>query len=252
MNLSTEEVILAIVSNIPNPFPDVPITGIDGWRNNQEPRPCMESMRLGQRITHGRNNIIYALASELSRRKWGYDQILSECKRVNERAFLRSLGTNAVVATVKSAIKRKYAHHCEDETLQRFCIGPESCNWCKSTRRGSTEEVSDETLFDTNWFQLLRQPVRELYLHIVDLERRFKSRPGGTLTRSYRQITQDLRLRDKGTVIRSMRKLEELGLVLVSPPSVLRNLSDDCGFATRFRRVIPIPMPGNSKKGEFL
>ncbi len=246
--ISTAEIIQAKISNIDDPFPEVPATGTVGWRHIDQPRPCVENIRNAQRILHGRNNLLYATADELYRRGWDFEHVLKECKAINEKVFLRSLKASSVLSTVKSAIKRNYAHHCESEALQRFCIGADRCAWIKAARRESKYKQYNDEMFDKNWYSILRQPVREVYLLLIKIEKNLGIQPGATITRSQRQLAQDLRVRDKGTVSRAMKTLANHGLIEIFPPTELRSVNEQFGFATRYRRMIPIPMPGENQR----
>lgn len=240
----------AFLSNVDDPFPSVPKNGIEGWKRVGEPRPCIVEMDRASRLRylHSRNEMIYAIACEKFRLGWGEEAIFTWCLNVNEKAFLVSLKRSEVRSVVKSALKRKFPNSCHDDSLQEFCIGHENCRWIKLIKFGATHIVPEDQRFESNWFGSLRSPVREVYRRIMDLEKELKVPPGAWITRSSRQLAQELQFRDKGVVKRSLDTLAEAGLIHCVKPTIFRKPNAISGFATRFCRVIPVPMPGQNKK----
>src|SRR5690242_10816610 len=107
--MNTHFIFRAIVDSISDEMPEIPQDGIRGWMRNKLPRPCVDAIRTTKRVPSGsRNNMIYAVAVELRRRGWAESETLTECKAVNQKAFLQSLPAGEVARTVRSAYKKNY------------------------------------------------------------------------------------------------------------------------------------------------
>lgn len=243
--MNTAEIFQAIIDSIHNPLPSVPKAASSSWNKIKEARPCIEAMREAKGITAGiRNSIVYAIAIELFRRGWAADEVMRECMKVNQSAFQRSLPASEVASTVRSAGQRRFLHSCSDDTLKAFCHDFNGCKWRKAARYNEAPVRDSINDFMENWYATLRSQVREVYLYIAELEANRKLAPGSLITQSYRDIAQDLKYKDKGVAIRAAQLLEKLGLIEIIAPAKLIGKSEASGLATRFKRIMPLPMPG--------
>lgn len=228
-----------------SPIPEEPIDGYVDRSNIKSERPCVESIRFAKKIPYERNNHIYIVATEHRRRGWDIEMSEKDCLRVNEHAFDRRLKKSDVLATVRSAFRGDYCHRCDNEILEQHCIGIENCNWVKEVFRRKDYETKDhkEGVFEENWLGLLRLPETAVYQQLRQIEKIRGLPPGSILTLSQRELSQRMKMKDKGVVARAIKKLESHRLVEIVFQGLGGN-PQSTGFASEIKRVIPIPMPG--------
>lgn len=228
-------------------FLEIPFGTSTPWDKFKIERPCIDRLRKACKIPAGtRNERIYRVAVELRRRGWNQVEAMKECIRVNEKSFVAALKRSEATSTVRSAFKSAGAHRCSDPILMQYCVGTPHCHWWQVVVNGQASSEIQSEAFERNWRPILRLAHRLLYEHIAKRETKKRIPPGGVMYASARQLTQEMELPDKGVVLRGLKALEKCGLIEIKSRGENQRPSGASGFATQFRRIVPVPMPGHS------
>ena len=250
VGVSTAEIFKAMIESLPDdPLPEEPIRGRVGWDNITSERPCIDAIRFGRKIDSYRNETLYRIATEFRRRGWDLESSLKECYRVNDHIFNRQLKRSELTSTVKSAFKGDLAHGCEDHLLRKYCVGADKCPWVKEVFRSKDYNVNEhnESAFESNWLGLLRIPVVQTYYTLRSEEQKRGLPPGSLITISERELAVTMKLIDRGVARRALQNLSKNGLIEIVTKGV-GGRRESSGFASIYRRIIPIPKPGGKNE----
>jgi hypothetical protein len=250
MSNSTPEIFEVLAAAMVWPYPDEPRSpGV--WDKIALPRPCFDQMMAASNIDPGSRPdlMVFALAKELHRRGYSVYAIEKECIRFNNNNLRSRLANSSIRSILRDYPKRDHYHACDNWVLQKFCVGHEKCEWVKAAKYQDHTTQNDIEYFETNYSRLLKLPVKQVYKYFLELEQRLRLRPGQSIMRSYRHITNDLKFPDKGIVQRACNKLQEFGLIEIVSSGKYGN--EATGLASIFCRIHPIPPPTIQPKENF-
>lgn len=246
MSAATPKIFEALCLGFNNPFPPEPKDPND-WVEIKIGRPCFSKMLSSPRIeTNSRPDlVIFAIARELWRRGYNYFAIEKEILRFNEHSLRPIMPRRRAIQAMCGYDKKEFFHCCSHELLTEFCVGHDNCGWLKWVVKNERKTPADIEKFESMYSSLLRTDVKRVYRYFLDIEEQHHLHAGQRIFRSYRQITHNLNLPDKGIVQRACKKLQELGLIEI----VFGGRSGfDSTLCTGFRRVSPIPAPSLPRK----